>query len=319
MKISVIVPVYNVEEYLDKCLNSLVNQTLKDIEIIIVNDGSPDNSQLIIDEYTKKYKNIKSYKKGNSGLSDTRNVALAYARGEYVTFVDSDDYVSPFMYEKMYEKAKEKDFDIVACDLNYIYPDKIERVVVDPKSDVNNNKELFINFYPTVCTKIFKRELLEKTKLTFKSGVWYEDVEFMYRLFPYINSVGVIHEPFYNYVQREKSITSTVSPKIYDYINNFNGLVVYYKDNGFYEEYYKELEYSYVRYVYATFIKTCLGYNKKDYLKAVDEAIKNVSKYFPNYRRNKYFYKSIKGLYLVLFSKMCAKILYRLRGKKDER
>lgn len=316
MKVSVIVPVYNVYDYLDKCLNSLVNQTLKELEIIVVNDGSTDKSQSIIDKYQKKYSNIKAYKKTNSGLSDTRNFGLKYVTGEYVTFVDSDDYIEPDMYFKMYEKAKTEDFDIVACDINYVYPDREESLVVDPKKDTTNIKELFINFYPTVCTKLFKRELFTKSKLEFKSGVWYEDVEFMYRLLPYIKSIGVIHEAFYNYLQREKSITSTISPKIYDYINNFNGLVDYYKKNKYYDEYKKELEYAYVRYVYATFIKTCLSYDEKEYLKAVDEAIKNVKRQFPKYHRNKYFYRSIKGLYLLMFNKTLAKILYKRRGKK---
>ena len=315
MKVSVIVPVYNVYDYLEKCLDSLVHQTLDLIEIIIVNDGSVDNSDDIIQKYAKKYQNIKAYKKENSGLSDTRNYGLNYASGEYITFVDSDDFVEPTMYEEMYEKAKTGNYDIVACDINYVYKDREERILVDPKKDVNNIKELFINFYPTVCTKIFKKELFDKSKQKFKSGIWYEDVEFMYRLLPYVNSVGVIHKPFYNYLQREKSITSTISPKIYDYINNFNGLVDYYKENNFYDKYKKELEYAYVRYIYATFIKTCLGYDKEKYLKAVDDAIKNVQEHFPKYRRNKYFYKSKKGIYLVLFNKKIANILYKKRGK----
>ena len=316
MKISVIVPVYNVEEYLRKCLDSLVNQTLKDIEIIVVNDGSPDNSNDIILEYANQYPNVKAFKKDNSGLSDTRNYGIKHAKGEYITFVDSDDWVKLDMYEKLYNKAKEKDYDIVTSDINYVYPDHNEIIYTDPKKDTTDIRRVFINLYPTVCTKIFKRELFIKNKLEFKSGVWYEDVEMMYRLLPLINSIGVVHEDFYQYLQREKSITSTISPKIYDYINNFNGLIDYYKENNYYEKYYKELEYAYVRYAYATFIKTCLGYAKSEYLKAVDVAIKNVHEHFPKYRRNKYFYQSKKGIYLVLFNKATANILYRMRGKK---
>ncbi len=315
MKVSVIVPVYNVEQYLSKCLNSLVKQELKELEIIIVNDGSPDNSQLIIDKYKKNYPNIRSFTKENSGLSDTRNMGIKYATGEYIAFLDSDDSVRPDMYKKMYEKAKEKDYDIVCGDVKYVYSDHEYIVKTDPMADTTNIKDVFINLYPAVCTKIFKRDLIVKNNMSFKSGVWYEDVEFMYRLLPYVKSIGVIHEPFYEYLQREKSITSSVSPKIYDYINNMNGVIEYYKEKGIYEEYKKELEYAYVRYAYATFIKTCLGYDKEAYLKAVDDAIKSVKEHFPKYRRNKYFYKSLKGLYLVLFSKMLAKILYKVRSK----
>ena len=119
VKISVIVPVYNVEKYLEKCLDSLVNQTLKDIEIIIVNDGSLDNSQEIIDKYAKKHKTIKSYIKENGGLSDARNYGIKQASGKYISFIDSDDYVKENMYELMYNKLEEKNLkvsDYVDCD-----------------------------------------------------------------------------------------------------------------------------------------------------------------------------------------------------------
>ena len=125
MKVSIIVPVYNVESYLDKCLNSLVNQTLKDIEIIVINDGSTDNSQKIIDKYSKKYKNIINITKENGGVSEARNLGLEKASGEYIGFLDSDDWIEPDMYELMYQKAKTENFDIVACDTQAIYYYKI--------------------------------------------------------------------------------------------------------------------------------------------------------------------------------------------------
>ena len=115
-KISVIVPVYNVEDLLPKCLDSLVNQTFDDYEVIVVNDGSPDNSQDIIDEYQKKYSNIiKPLKKENGGLSSARNYGLKYAQGEFVLYVDSDDWVSNDMLEKMYMTAVRDNSDIVVC------------------------------------------------------------------------------------------------------------------------------------------------------------------------------------------------------------
>ena len=115
-KISVIVPVYNVEELLPKCLDSLVNQTFDDYEVIVVNDGSPDNSQKIIDDYYKKYPNIiKPLKKENGGLSSARNYGLKYATGEYVLYVDSDDYVSSDILEKMYSLGMRDNSDIVVC------------------------------------------------------------------------------------------------------------------------------------------------------------------------------------------------------------
>ena len=311
MKVSVIVPVYNVEKYIEKCLSSLVNQTLRDIEIIVVNDGSPDNSQKIIDKYAKKYSNIKSFTKKNGGLSDARNFGLKYASCEYIAFVDSDDYVKLDMYEKMYDKAKENNFDMVVCDIDYLYPDKTLRVSSGLEDDTTNIKDVYLNIHPAAWNKIFKKELFEND-VYFKKNVWFEDVEFIYRMLPYIKSIGVVKEDFNQYVQREGSITSIVNKKIYHYIDNMNGIIDFYKKRKLYDEYQKELEYAYVRYIYATFIRSVKRYDYKDYIEAVDIAIKNVKEHFPKYRKNKYFYKSLKGLYLVMFNKFVAKILYRI-------
>lgn len=314
MKVSVIVPVYNVEKYLDKCLDSLANQTLKDIEVIIVNDGSPDNSDKIIKKYVKKYHNMYAYDKENGGLSSARNYGLKYAKGEYIAFIDSDDYVTVDMYEKMYLKAKENDFDMVVCDINYVYPNKITPVNCGIKCDTTNIKNVYSTIHPAAWNKIFKKELF-KNNILFKNGVWFEDVEFIYRLLPFIKSIGVVHENFNQYIQREGSITNTINPKIYDYIGNLNGIIDFYKENRLFSEYRKELEYVYVRYLYATFIKSVSRYDYDEYIKAVNKAIENVKTHFPRFRRNSYFYKSFKGIYLIIFNKNIAKILYKWSHK----
>ncbi len=312
-KISVIVPVYNVEKYISKCLDSLVNQTLKDIEIIVVNDGTKDNSQEIIDKYVKKYSNVKSYIKENGGLSSARNYGLKYATGEYIAFVDSDDYVDCNMYEDMYNKAKEGNFEVVACDLKYIYDEKEVLAYSNLKKDLITKEEIrksYIYIYPSVWNKIYTKKLLQN--IEFKENIWFEDVEFLYRLFPKIKNIGYINKHYYNYVQRDGAITSTFNNKLYDYIYNWNGVIDFYKKENLYDEYKKELEYCYVRYLYATFVKRAANYkNIEEYNKAVNAAIENVTKYFPNYRKNKYFYKSMKGIYLLLFNRTIAKKIYK--------
>ena len=116
IKVSVIVPVYNVEAYLERCLDSLVKQTLEEMEIIVVNDGTKDNSQAIIDRYAAAYpQKVISLIKENGGLSDARNYGIPYAHGEYIGFVDSDDYLNVTMYQKLYDRAAETDSDIVFC------------------------------------------------------------------------------------------------------------------------------------------------------------------------------------------------------------
>ncbi len=320
-KVSVIVPVYNVEQYLDKCLNSLVNQTLRDIEIIIVNDGTKDNSQAIIDKYVQKYENIKALKKENGGLSSARNYGIKYSTGEYIGFVDSDDWVEKDMFEKLYNKAITEKFDMVVCDLKYIYADYGDLAKSNIKKDMfgkEDIKKCFTNIYPAAWNKIYKTDILKKYNILFKQGVWFEDVEFIYRLLPYIKSIGVVNVPLYNYLQREGAITSCFDERLYHYIENFNGIIQFYKETKMYEEYKKEIEYAYIRYIYATFIKRCINFEFENYKSAVDEAIKNVKDKFPKYRYNLYFYKSVKGLYLLLFNKKIANILYKYKRKKRE-
>ena len=173
-KVSIIVPVYNVEDYLERCLDSLVNQTLEDIEIIVVNDGSPDNSQAIIERYEKNYPNkVKGYIKENGGLSDARNYGMPYAKGEYVAFVDSDDYVELTMYEKLYNEAKAKDSEIVVC--GYFKVDEKEKTMQSAQmgnmeffdQNPRERKEILEINAPYAWNKLVKRDLLERTKIQF--------------------------------------------------------------------------------------------------------------------------------------------------------
>ena len=215
----------------------------------------------------------------------------------------------------MYNKAITKDFDVVACDLFYVYDNK----KVEAFSNINNDiftkeeiKKCMINIYPSAWNKIYKKELF-KYNIYFKDKVWFEDVEFLYRLISKVNSIGVVHENFYNYVQRDGAITKTFDDRLFHYIDNWNGILDFYKKNKIYEEYKLELEYCYVRYLYATFIKSASNFNnKKLYEEAVGRAIESVKNNFPNYRKNKYFYKSLKGIYLLTFNKLYSKILYKV-------
>lgn len=321
MKLSVIVPVYNVEKYIDKCLKSLISQNIKDFEIIVVNDGSTDKSQSIIDKYVKKYpKLIKSYIKQNTGVSDTRNYGIAKSTGDYVTFLDSDDYVENNIYEIMLKKAKENNFDMVVCDLYYEYENGAKKIVKSRvKKDIYTEKEIkkaMLNIYTSVWNKIYKKSLLKNVE--FKKNVWYEDVEFIYRLIPKVKSIGVVKEPLINYVQREGSITKTYDKRLYDEIYNWNGLIEYYKKKDLYKSYKKEIEYCYIRYIYASFISQALNYKSySDYKKAVNYAIENVKKQFPKYRVNKYFYiNGIKGYYLLIFNNYIAILMYKAKKRK---
>ena len=178
-KVSVIVPVYNVEKYLAKCLDSLVIQTLEDIEIIVVNDGTKDNSQLIINQYVKNYPDkVFSYIKKNGGLGDARNYGLQYANAEYIGFVDSDDYVSPHMYEKLYKKAISDNSDLVLCDIEYVWENSQERKYLSGYKQiegVDHSKSVFLS--PLFAwNKLYRKELFSKYNLRYPKKLWYEDI-----------------------------------------------------------------------------------------------------------------------------------------------
>ena len=215
--ISIIVPIYNVEKYLARCLNSLVNQTMKEIEIICVNDGSPDQSQVIIDEFVKDYpKQVISIIKQNGGLADARNHGLHYARGEYVLFIDSDDWVSHDMCEKMYQLLLSTQADIVVCDLNNVYDGgRIETVSCGnfESGSVKTHPSL-LTIDNSACNKLFKKSLFEDIK--FPVGIWYEDLGCIPMVLANASKIVKINEPFYQYFQREGSIMNTYSTKSLD-------------------------------------------------------------------------------------------------------
>ena len=154
-----------------------------------------------------------------------------------------------------------------------------------------------------------------KNNIEFKSGVWFEDVDFLYKIFPYVKTIGVVKEPLNQYVQRSGSITKTFDKRLYNYIDNFNDLIKFYQERDLYNKYRFELEYCYVRYIYATFINQARNFTKEEYDKAVEIAIRNVKENFPKYKKNKYFYTSLKGIYLVLFNKLLANILYKIKNR----
>ena len=285
IRVSIIVPVYNVEKYLPKCLDSLVNQTLRDIEIIIVNDGTKDNSQKIIDKYAKKYKNIKAYKKENGGLSSARNYGLKYAQGEYIGFVDSDDYIAQTMYEKMYNKASSEKLDIVVCDTIEIYEEGNQKYLKSNLNYSTDNVKNYIISHPMACTRLFKKSLFDKVK--FKEGILYEDLNLTPSLVKYTQNIGFVNEGLYFYLQRTGSIMNQQKfniklLNIFDVLeNNYNLLS---------KEYFTEVEFLYITHLLRTATLRFLDYdNCNEYLEKILELFKTR---FPNWRKNEYYKKS---------------------------
>lgn len=217
--VSIIVPVYNVERYIDKCLRSIINQTLQNIEVIIVNDGSTDGSQNIIDKYASKYNDkIISLRKENGGLADARNYGLRYASGEYVGFVDSDDWIEPDMYEKLYKCADQKKADIVISDFIF-EPDSnvIHTNITEGTSLTLTSHPSLLLTEASVCNKLFKRSLFTENNIEFPKGKLHEDRLAICKLYYFADNIVYIREGLYHYLKgRGNSITTSVNMKKYN-------------------------------------------------------------------------------------------------------
>ena len=284
-KVSVIVPIYNVEKYLEKCINSLLSQTLEDIQIILVNDGSKDNSGNIAKEYEKNNKNRIIYvEKENGGLSDARNYGLKYATGDFVAFLDSDDYIEKNAYEEMYNKAIEENADYVECDFIWEFPNKIR---VDKQYPYKNKKEMLSFVRVVAWNKLIKRQLITDNNLEFPKGLRYEDVEFTYKLIPFVNKFAYVDKPFIHYVQREGSIANVQNERTAEIFTVLDNVIEFYKKNNIYEEYRNELEYNYARYLLCSSLKRmCKIKDKTIREKLLTESWERLNSNFPNWKEN---------------------------------
>lgn len=217
-KVSIIVPVYNVELYLEKCLLSLVNQTLQDIEILVVNDGSKDQSQQIIGRFQQEYPNkIFGFIKENGGLSDARNFGIDRAKGQYLGFVDSDDYVSETMFEEMYDLAEKHNAEMTICNLQKVdengnITQKLTQLPNFPdKIILENNLSVFSDISYFACNKLFKRELFQNKR--FKKGIHFEDIELIPQLLLKCQTLAFSSNYHYQYFERQDSISKSHTTK----------------------------------------------------------------------------------------------------------
>lgn len=283
-KVSVIVPVYNVERYIRKCLESLVNQTLYDMEIIIVNDGSTDLSKNIIEEYTNQYSNVKYYKKENGGLSDARNYGMKYATGEYVAFLDADDYIDAKTYEIMYEKAQKENSDIVECNFYWVYGKRKKK---DIGEKYDGKTEMMEKARVVAWNKLYRRELIENLQIEFPKGLQYEDVEFFYKLVPYIEKVSFVKEPLIYYIQRKDSLSNFQNEKTRDIFTVLENVILFYKSKNLYEKYKEELEYTYTRLLLCSSFKRITKIKKKSTrIELLNETWIKLNTMFPNWKEN---------------------------------
>lgn len=283
--ISVIIPVYNVEDYLVECLDSVSNQSFKDIEIICVNDGSTDMSPKILDDYVKKDSRIKIITQENNGLGHARNTGLKYAAGEYVLFVDSDDFLCENALEELYSNASSNNSDVVIFNFftyngNYTSAGlQLEELFgnVDYNDftfTYRDIKHYVMYDYFAVWFKMYKKDFLDKFNLDFPVGIAYEDVLFQVKSLIYADKISFLPKHLYSYrVSNSSSITSD-GTKIYDIVDVVDSVEKFLKEMSLYDEFeFEFLMFKIIHYSYK--VRISRGTNYFDFVKNEFISLKN--------------------------------------------
>jgi len=243
--ISLIIPVYNLEKYLEKALRSVEDQTFKDVEVIIVDDGSTDNSVKIIEKFCKKNSNFKLIIQKNNGPGAARNTGISICTGRYIAFMDGDDYLEPKFLEILYNAAIKYQADVVCCNFSMYFPKQDLKISlpfnslpgVYTKTQALKKLILDIGTHYFVWNKLSKREIFLDNNLKFEN-MYFEDISTSPKIFYHANKIVLLGDSLYNYVWREKSILHSINTeKINDFIKSIGIMREFFESEGAYKDY----------------------------------------------------------------------------------
>lgn len=318
-EISVIVPVYKVEPYIHKCVDSILTQTFTDYELILVDDGSPDTCGNICDEYAQKDARIHVIHKENGGLSDARNAGMKIACGEYVIFIDSDDYIDADMLSYLYENLKKADADMATCGIYEVYADRIEKQEEEPDF-ICSGEEAFRcilrghTIRGEIWNKLIKRSCI--SDLEFPKGKLYEDIFYTVDMMQRIKKVAVGTKPKYYYLHRSDSITGKAyRPKLFDIIDGYtkNYQVVQHAFPKLEEE--AECLWIWSRFIVLD--KMLLEENYRS-IDRFEELVTFIKQHFRRIMKNPYFQRNrkISAIVLLISIPLYRKLVFISEGKK---
>lgn len=291
--IDIVVPVYNVEKYIKRCIDSLIHQTFKDIRILLIDDGSTDQSAAICDAYAEQYENITVLHKENGGLSSARNAALGMAKAEYIMFLDSDDYYDETVCEKAYTLAERENADVVAFGIALVGADGRQKPygaqhleIANPEISEEQRKQLVFCF-GHVVNKLYRRECVEGVR--FPEGLILEDYFWSSVIASRVERLCFLEEDLYYYCTNPQSITHAPNPlHKFDKFKIMELIIEYYREQGLYDPYYESIEYLCTMFCFVNGCKSAiLGYeNPYD---VVDYAVKMMHNQFPKFYKNRYY------------------------------
>lgn len=294
-KVSIVVPVYNTSKYLEKCLESLVHQTYNNLEIILIDDKSTDNAKEIIKEYSSKYSFVKGiYNKENKGIGYTRNRGIKIAVGDYLVFVDSDDYLDLDNVEKMVTLAENEKLDFVVCDVKKVNENdqliSYEHILHFKNSTIKENPKLLLDINLGPCNKLIAKSLFDEKSL-FSESLKYEDLYLLPLLLCKAKKIGKVENTYYNYLIHENSETTTMDKRVFDILEVLNHINQYFKELDYYKEIYCFIEYLNIRTLFRYTLQQKKQKRKKDRNDFIEQSFVFLNKNFPNWRKNKLYKK----------------------------
>ena len=289
MKVSLIVPMYNVEKYIEDCLNSLEKQTLSDMEVILIDDGCTDHTIDKVQPYLERHpKLFKLFHKENGGLSDARNYGIPYATGKYIAFLDSDDFVDETLYEDLANKMDEG-YDVVVTDIEYWYEDVSKRFVMKGLSDIDapsiQKRALLSPMF--AWNKMYVTSLFQEEEYRYPLNTWYEDIPVTTMIFAKAKKIGYLNQCHIHYRQREGSIMSKVnSPRIKEIFQVMESVRENFEREGLYKEYFDEIEYLHIEHLRLYGMFRFIRSNQWKELYETSNRVMMAC--FPNWKKNKY-------------------------------
>lgn len=309
-KVSIIVPIYNTQEYLGACLDSIIGQTFQEIEVLLINDGSTDSSLEIMEEYRERYPDkVQIHTKKNGGQATARNLGIRLCTGEYIGFVDSDDYIEETMFENLYHKAKVEGLDYVECDYRYlkVLPNgqQKELSAYGHVRAYKTKKEMFLNPLVSPWNKLYRGDFLRRIETPFPEGYIYEDTSFFLKTIPHIRTHGFLSEKYVcHFLRGNSTMNANKSRRVADIFPVLQDALDYYSQNGYLQEYELELEYLCVKILLCSSLKRIAAVEDKGLRKEqLTMTWDMIEKNFSNYRKNPYFKGGGKNLYMKCVNK----------------
>lgn len=285
--ISIIVPIYNAEKYIKKCVDSLLNQTKKEIELILINDGSTDSTHNILKSY--KDKRIKYFKNKNQGIGKTRNFGIEKSTGKYIIFIDSDDYIEPTTCEELFEKAEKEKADIVVCDFYKVYDDGSKEEINLPSfktTKLKNNPNILLDINLSPWNKIYSSKLIKDNNISFAEGIKYEDVPFVSEALDKADKIAKLDKKLNYYVIHGNSETTVRDKRIFDILKIVDIIRTYFKNKKYMNEVVNKLT---VRIITNYNIQQRNQKDIKVGMEFIDTSFAYLKKEVLDYKDNKYF------------------------------